>query len=194
MHSVLLQRTALDGKDVAEAELPVMALLVKLFFDARTTTCHRATIAVLFRTIFATKLSQIVKELQRLISVEYNSKRPMVVSKKRKRLNKDAIIVHRRDRQGWHRFSLEDLQVLGSILSHMPVAMIANLPHDVERFCLETISFTAESNRSQQRLSDSSMKNAIFCFTFLEATVREDPVQNTLNSPLGGANMLIGIV
>ena len=190
----LIQMHAANMYDVS-GDAPVLSLLVKLFFDARTLPQLRSSIAGLFRAIFESHtLPRLARELQRLIGAEYSSSRPFD-DKKRKRNSKKESREEgkRRTKKGRNPYSPEDALVICSVLSYLPVSSMVNASHNLEKFSLGVISLSGKPKRRRmsKRLTATALKKAIFCLALIEGSVRHDQSLESLKSIAGGKDLFV---
>ena len=163
-----------------------LTFLVKILFDARTFTHHRATLGVVLKNLLTAQSSTLTQQLHYGISKEYAKKNPLKCSLhngKRGRNGRgkqdDQLL-----QKSWDTFTAEDVQIIGSVLALLPTSVIPNLAADVERFCLEVAPFGQGKKGRPSQLTPNIIKRALFALAFLEAVLREDYTNNTTQNKL----------
>ena len=163
-----------------------VTFLVKIFFDARTFTHHRATLAVVIQNLLTSQSFTLTQQLHHGISKEYAKKIPLTCSLhngKRDRNGRDK----KDDRllqSSWDAFTAEDIRIIGSVLSLLPTSVIPNLDCDIERFCLEVAPFGQGIKGRPSQPTPNTIKRAIFVLAFLEAVLLEDYTRKIPQSKL----------
>lgn len=163
--------------------LSFVALLVNVFFDARTITCHRSTLAAALRNLLASQSSPtLIQPLRECISSEYGKKRSLKSDAgKRKRDSQGKVKKDDQSLQSsWGTMTLEDVRIIGSVMALLPTSSIPNVAVDIERFFLEVIPFD-QKKRRPRKLSRNTARVTILVLAFLEAVVRENPASSSQN-------------
>ena len=189
-HAVRLhQHTSAEGSESTPPSLPFLSLLVKVLFDGRISTGHRANIACLLRRILANQPCSLSQELTNLVEAEYATKSPLEGNKKRKHENDKSQKMGGNSSLCSNTFSLEDVRLIASVLAHASNSSNQLICADIQHFCANVLPSTDGPRQRQKRLSRRDCKMAILVLARMESLFRRRQVP----ASVGDQRMLDGM-